>query len=60
MCDHKWVFLRSDLEVDDRLKKHFDVFFCNSCLAYRRVLKLEQWYNGDGRWIDHPAIQYAS
>lgn len=57
---HKYNYLRTDLDTDDRVKKFYDVFFCEKCLQYRRILKLEQWYNGDGRWIDHPQIQYAN
>ncbi len=58
-CEHKYAYLRSDVEAEDRIRKHYDVFFCDRCLQYRRVLRLEQWNHPDGRWIDHPRLQYA-
>jgi hypothetical protein len=45
-CEHKYTYLRSEEERDMwgeaasrvRQVRHYDVFFCERCLQYRRLL----------------------
>jgi hypothetical protein len=50
--EHKYVYLRQDVDKDGGFhpeSKYYDVFFCEACLTYKRVLVGESVTYGDGR-----------